>query len=224
MKTFDVVSLDMFQTLVNVDSRREQVWRCILSEQYVQELAEQYAQLLLQYFMEHWKQLKETHRFHSTREVYERSFESVFRRFNIEFDVEEACNILFQEHTKAELYEDTVRFLDRILKQYKVCIVSDADEAMVPQFYTKYGIRNFISEHYRSYKNDEDNLMFKALLHYYKVHPSKVIHIGDSESDIIGAQREGIRACWLNRDKITWKHEIKPDFIISSLDDLKKIL
>ncbi|WP_152669206.1 HAD family hydrolase [Paenibacillus sp. DMB20] len=72
---------------------------------------------------------------------------------------------------------------------------------MIARFYTDYGIHTFISEQYQSYKNDDKNTMFKELLKFYNADPRKVIHIGDSISDVVGAKREGIIACWLNRDK-----------------------
>ena len=70
----------------------------------------------------------------------------------------------------------------------------------------------------------DKNTMFKELLKFYDADPRKVIHIGDSISDVVGAKREGIIACWLNRDKKIWEHELKPDLIIESLNDLEVIL
>ncbi|MCM3698818.1 HAD family hydrolase [Paenibacillus macerans] len=224
MKPFEVVSLDMFQTLVNVDSRIEQIWKPILVNTYTYEAADECGRLLLSYFFEHWQQMKETKLFFLMREVYERSFGSLFRQMNLSYESAAALEILFEEHTRSEFYEDTVGFLKRILQKYKVCIVSDADEAMIPEFYKEYGMRILTSERYRSYKNDENNTMFKELLQIYHTNPDKVIHIGDSVSDVVGAKREGIKACWLNRHKRTWKHEVEPDFVIETLSDLESIL
>ncbi|MNE75642.1 Pyrimidine 5'-nucleotidase YjjG [compost metagenome] len=82
----------------------------------------------------------------------------------------------------------------------------------------------FTSEQFQSYKNDENNIMFKEMLKFYNADPSKVLHIGDSVSDIVGANREGITTCWLNRNKRTWEHQVKPDYVIESLNDLEGIL
>ncbi|GIP12342.1 HAD family hydrolase [Paenibacillus macerans] len=224
MKPFEVVSLDMFQTLVNVDSRIEQIWKPILVNTYTHEAADECGRLLLNYFFEHWEQMKETKLFFLMSEVYERSFGSLFRQMNMTYEAAAALKILFEEHTRSELYEDTSSFLNKISPNYKVCIVSDADEAMIPEFYKEYGMRILTSEHYRSYKNDENNTMFKELLQIYDTDPDKVIHIGDSVSDVVGAKREGIKACWLNRNKRVWNHEIEPDYVIESLSDLEVIL
>lgn len=224
MKRFELVSLDMFQTLVNVNSRMEQIWKPILSDTYTYEAAEECAQLLLSYFFEHGVRLKGTKQFFLTKEIYERSFVNVFEDFNISYDAVAANKILFDEHKLSEFYEDTLKFLDRISKEYKICIISDADDAMIPMFYADYGIHMFTSERYKSYKNDDGNIMFKEMLKLYNIAPEKVVHIGDSVSDIVGAKREGIIACWLNRSKKSWEHEVKPDFVVETLDDLEEIL
>ncbi|MFD3274447.1 HAD family hydrolase [Paenibacillus dendritiformis] len=224
MKQFELVSLDMFQTLVNVDSRIEQIWKPILLNSYTYEAANKCAHLLLRYFFEHWVEMRKTRQFFLTKEVYERSFLSVFEHLNISYDTTAANKILFEEHRLSEFYEDTLDFLSRISAKYKICIVSDADDAMLPRFYTDYGIHIFTSEQYRSYKNDDSNTMFKEMLKFYNVNPSKVIHIGDSVSDVEGARREGIITCWLNRNKKTWDYELKPDYVIESFNDLEGIL
>lgn len=139
---FEVISLDLFQTLVDNDSRIEYVWKPILGDGYT----------------------------------------------------------------------------------HKTCIVSDADEDMVPGFYQEYGIMLFTSENYQSYKNDEHNKMFKELLRINGVDPSKVLHIGDSVNDVLGAKREGMKACWLNRRGLNWEWDVEPDYEVRSLLELNPIL
>lgn len=224
MRRYEIVSLDMFQTLVNVNSRIEQVWEPILGQAYTLESANEHARLLLEYYHVHSNQLKESGQFYLTAEVYTRSYESVFTKMGLTYDLQQALQILFQEHMRAHLYEETVDFLNRVTKKYKTCLVSDADEAMLPDFYRDYGMKAFISERYRSYKNDKHNTMFKELLKQYDVDPSKVIHIGDSVSDVFGAKREGIVACWINREKQVWQHKVKPDMVIESFNDLLGVL
>ncbi len=53
----------------------------------------------------------------------------------------------------------------------------------------------------------------------------KMIIIGDSlSSDILGGINYGIDTCWLNQNNINNIQEIKPNYTISSLIDIKKIL
>lgn len=224
LKNFAVISLDLFQTLVNVESRREHIWKPILQDIFTVQLAEEYARLLLEYFMIHWHELKNTGQFYLIHEVYKKSFTDIFNEKSISFSPSEAVKILFQEHTLSNYFDETVDFLENISQKYKVCIVSDADDAMLPDFHERYGMKLFISEQYHSYKNDEKNMMFKELLKFYNIDPRKVLHIGDSASDIIGANREGIITCWINRDHRVWEHDIKPDYMIESLNEIEEIL
>lgn len=201
----------MFQTLVDVDSRVEQIWKPILQSNFTRKGAEEYGQLLLSHFSAQWMEVRQAGQFVLMKEVYQNSFKQLFYEHQISFDTAEAVRILFQEHTFSHFYDETLDFLDHISSNYKVCIVSDADHAMIPNFHEKYKIHTFVSEAYQSYKNDDRNAMFKELLRYYEVHPSEVIHIGDSASDVLGANREGISTCWVNRNKRTWDHPVKPD-------------
>lgn len=224
MAPIQVISLDMFQTLVNVDSRNEQVWKPILGPHYTYHLAEQYSSDLLEHFFVKWVEAKQSGVFCLMSEVYEQSFLELFSRIPLSYDAKEAVRILFQEHALAHFYEETVGFLERISQSYKVCIISDADDAMISGFYEQYGVKLFTSEQHRSYKNDGSNTMFKELLRHYGVGPDQVVHIGDSVSDVFGASREGIRSCWLNRNNRTWQHEVKPDYVITRLDELEELL
>jgi len=214
----------MFQTLVNVNSRIEQIWKPILQSNYTTQIAEEYAQLLMKNFLTHWIEIRKTGQFYLISEVFERSFKDLFNEKAISYNTGEAVRNLFQEHTLSHFYDETVAFLESISKKYKVCIVSDADDAMVPNFYERYGLHLFTSEQYQSYKNDDSNIMFKELLKFYDIEPKKVLHVGDSTSDIIGANREGIVTCWINRNKSTWEHEVRPDYIIESLNEIEEIL
>ncbi|MDF2924777.1 MAG: hypothetical protein K0R57_3691, partial [Paenibacillaceae bacterium] len=162
--------------------------------------------------------------FYLMHDVYERSFRDFFGEIGHGYDTAEAVNILFREHALSHFYTETAGFLERVSREYQVCIVSDADDAMIFGFYEQYGVRLFTSERHQSYKNDHKNTMFKELLQFYGVQPGQVIHIGDSASDVLGADREGIITCWINRDNRTWQHEVKPDYIIESLDQLDDIL
>ena len=220
----ELVSLDLFQTLVNIDSRREQVWKPILQGDYAPSLAETCAGALRGHFFDQWAVSQTSGAFISLQEVYGRSFAAYFAETGRSFDAEEAVDILFREHRAAPFYEETAEFLGKLMNTRKMCIVSDADEAMIPDFCAAYGIKLFTSEEHRSYKNDDRNRMFKEVIRYYGVQPSEILHIGDSVSDVLGARREGIRTCWINRTGSVWTQEAEPDFTVTSLLELEGLL
>ena len=224
MNRFKVISLDMCQTLVNVNSRTQQVWRPIMQQIYTDERAYALSELLFRQYSTVSGCVKESGQFRTTNEVYKECFQNVFLQHAMPFDCSEAVNILFAEHRLSELYEETERFLERIVQEYQVCIVSDTDALMLPDFYKKYPVQLFTSEGYKSYKNDGPNTMFKEVIAYYGVDPKQILHIGDSNSDIIGANRVGIQACWLNREERVWNSEVNPDYIVRHLEEIYSFL
>ncbi|GGH16358.1 HAD family hydrolase [Paenibacillus segetis] len=224
MSRFEVISLDMFQTLVNVDSRKEQVWKRILQDTYTSELASEYGRTLLEHYYSVATEARRLREFVLTSDIYRGSFERIFAQHHISYDSSVAVEILFQEHRLSKLYEETEDVLKRLIKEFQVCIVSDTDIMMLPEFYKNYSIPLFASEQYQSYKNDQDNRMFKEVIQHYDIEPSKIIHIGDTTSDVIGAKRAGMTTCWINRDQQQWNQDIQPDYIIESLDEIFDIV
>jgi putative hydrolase of the HAD superfamily len=95
---------------------------------------------------------------------------------------------------------------------------------MLPEFYRNYPVTLFTSEIYKSYKNDSHNRMFGEVIAHYGVEPGQIIHVGDTASDVLGAARAGIRACWINRDEAEWQQEVKPDYTVKTLDELYSLL
>lgn len=135
---FKLVSLDVFQTLMDVNTRRDYVWRSILGDSYSETLAEEY-----------WN---------------------------------DANNLVFSYFNKC---------------------VSDADRDMVSPLLERFIFdKVFLSEDYHCYKFDPKGHIFNEVIGYYKVNPEEIIHIGDGYSDIVGANRVGIKTCWLNRRNV----------------------
>ena len=85
-------------------------------------------------------------------------------------------------------------------------------------------IRFLYQKQAQSYKKDKEGKIFKQVLEHYNVEPEKIIHIGDSLSDIIGANRVGIKSCWINRNNYKWKYGVNPTYEVSSLVEVLSIL
>jgi putative hydrolase of the HAD superfamily len=66
-----------------------------------------------------------------------------------------------------------------------------------------------------------DRRFFEVAVREAGCAPSAIVHIGDSlVSDVAGAQAAGIRAIWLNRDRLPNTTGIVPDAEITSLSEL----
>lgn len=224
MQPFRVISLDMFQTLVNIQGRRNEVWKPILQQDFSEEKAHELGSLLLSHYFAVSTEARETVGFISSKEIYSRGFNKVFQQHGMDYDILQAVDNLFAQHRLSAMYADTETFLQQICGEFQVCIVSDSDALMLPDFYQNYPITLFTSEAYQSYKNDSHNRIFAEVIAHYGVEPGEIIHIGDSASDILGAARAGIRSCWINRDQSAWKHEVKPDYTVATLDECYELI
>jgi FMN phosphatase YigB (HAD superfamily) len=223
---FKIVSLDMFQTLVDVNSIRYETWKRILKENYTVELADrcwiEANKLVFDYFNNYDKGEQV---FLNVKTVFENCYKKLFTEFEIKADPKVSAHILANQHTFAIPYQETEKFINSATNAYKTCLVSDADTDMILPIIERYIFdKVFISEEYMSYKNEATGKIFKKVLQHYNVLPQEIIHIGDGYSDIAGASKVGITTCWLNRDNKKWEHIIKPDYIITSLLELAPIL
>ncbi|WP_340022962.1 HAD family hydrolase [Paenibacillus sp. FSL K6-1096] len=224
MQPFRIISLDMFQTLVNIQGRRAEVWKPLLKQEFSEARSLELGSQLLKGYYTAASAAREAGTFISSREIYYIGFQSISQKYGLDYDSTQAVDNLFAQHRLSEMYADTLAFLERICGEYQVCIVSDTDELMLPEFYRNYPITLFTSEAYQSYKNDSQNRMFTEVIAHYGVEPGQILHIGDSAADILGAARAGIRSCWLNRDGQQWQHEVKPDYTAETLDEVYTLL
>jgi putative hydrolase of the HAD superfamily len=226
MNEFEVVSVDMFQTLVDVNSRRYEVFKSILGDLYTEGLADECwnaANSILSRCIK--KYIEQDEFFYPVRKVFKSCYQELFPMKGINFDPVNGAKILAYEHGKSDLFEDTETFLYNVQKKYPICLVSDTDNDMVQPILEKLEFDEvFLSEELKCYKNSSYKSMFTYVLSHYKVNPQQIIHIGDSYADIAGAKGLGITACWLNRYNKEWKYDIKPDYIVTSLNDVAEII
>lgn len=181
----------MFQTLVNFNTRIPVIWRKILDEEYTEDNAYKFGHELLSYFIEDFYEKSQNDGFETIKSMFINSFDKVFRDKKINFSVREAAEIIVKKHGFSEPYHDTDSFFE-LVADYPVCLVSDADFEMVNPLLEKYNFDNtFISEQYKSYKSNSENIIFKKVLEEYNVKPEEIIHIGDGYSDIFGAKQVG---------------------------------
>jgi putative hydrolase of the HAD superfamily len=216
----------MFQTLVDVNTRIPYIWQRILQDQYSDEVASKCAKLV---------SLKAINQFHETscrsaefnnlRSLFAPCFKEIAMETGLGFNSDIALEIFLSEHSNSALYDDSMQFFQLIGDRVPICLVSDADQIMIEPLLNKFKFDSiFISEGVGAYKNDYSSRMFSKVLEHYKVNPEKVIHIGDSSSDIIGANKVGIKSCWINRHLSEWKYGGKPDYIVHSLVEVMDLI
>jgi putative hydrolase of the HAD superfamily len=213
-----VVSVDMFQTLVDIASRRCHIWRAFLGDGYSEPLAEEYWVLTSESVLDYFHRLTSQGQFLTLKSIFALCFADLFPKIGLDFDPERAARILATQHGLASPYEDSRGFLDSVAEKYPICLVTDTDDDMLSPLLGLGAFDSvFTSERLRSYKNDPECKLFSAVVEHYDIAPEKIIHIGDSSADVLGADRVGMRTCWLNRDGSAWHHDVKPDHVASTL-------
>lgn len=222
----DVICIDMFQTLVDVNTRIPFIWQRILQDKYSDELARICAN---QVSLKIIKQLHEagctSSKFYNLRFLFTPCFKEIALETGLKFNPDAAVDIFLSEHGNSALYDDSLQFFELTDGRVPICLVSDADNIMIQPLLSKFRFDSvFISEDIGSYKNDNGSKMFSKVLDHYQVKPDKVLHVGDSSSDIIGANKVGIKSCWINRHHLEWKHNDKPDYIVNSLVEVTDLI
>jgi len=226
VKKYKVVSVDMFGTLADLTSVRENVWQEILGEGYTPVLAEEYwdrASNLLYEFFE--TKIRKEGQYVPPKLMFSQCYSVLFAETGIDVDPDEAAGILAQHHSQSGLFDDATLFLNTIGREYPVCLSSDTDEDMLGSLRDIYPFdKVFTSEEIGAYKTGSEGRFFKALVDHYGIKPESIIHVGDTIADIAGASEAGITNCWLNRTGRPWPYEVKPDFEVSSLLEFADIL
>lgn len=223
---FELLFIDMFQTLVNVNTRIPFIWKKILNDNYSEALAYECAKSVSKnVFCKFHQNASDNMKFINLKTMFKPFFQTVLKEMNISFDADEAVKIFMDEHGKAAPYDDVEEFFISLKDKLPICLITDADYEMVLPLLEKYKFEKvFISEEAQSYKNEPNGKIFKDALKSFSVDPNKVLHIGDSSSDIIGANRAGINTCWINRENTEWRYSPKPDYTIRSLNEVLDII
>ena len=221
MTELRVVSIDMFRTLVDLGSVEENMWHMILgdrfSEALVQECADRATNSMFSYLPKEG--------FISVKQMFAACFAELFKSIGIEYSPDEAADIWAKQHAFCEQYSDSVEFLSEVGKQYPICLASDADDEMLGVLGQIYAFDYiFTSEKLGVYKANADGRFFTAIISHYGIRPEQIIHIGDGRREILSAHKAGMVTCWLNRKGLEWKHDVKPDYEVTSLIEAASIL
>jgi FMN phosphatase YigB (HAD superfamily) len=147
----------------------------------------------------------------------------IFSEIHLDYDPRMAASVLIQGHKMDRFFDDAKPFIKEIKQKYTVCLSTDCDTEMLGNINELYDFdKMFVSEDLQVYKLNPK--FFKHVIKHYNVSPENILHIGDSESDIIAPRQLGIITCWLNRNNHKWDQAIKPDFEVKSLLEILDIL
>jgi putative hydrolase of the HAD superfamily len=218
-----VVSVDLFRTLVDPDRELGAIWKTLLRENYSEENFQncrmRFNRIITQQFIDAGS---DAH-FTDERTLLEDTFRELSAEVHLDFPPEPCAEVLVAVHREGRLYEDTIHFLKRLSHSYIVCLSSDADDDMIPAIEDfRLFDHVFTSEGLKSYKFSPR--FFNQVVEHYRMKPDNILHVGDSNSDVVGAHQCGITTCWLNRHDRKWNHPVVPDFEVKSLSEILSLL
>lgn len=166
----------------------------------------------------------------SRRQVLEGRFDILFRRHGIDFSGAEA-NAVYEDLLSIGHYfmPGAPELLEALKGKYDLYIASNGVAKVQAGRLSSAGIAPyfkgiFISETMGADKPSREyfDLCFAKMEHF---DPERTIIVGDSlTSDIRGGINAGIKTCWINHRRRLARDDIKPDWVIYSLDELPPLL
>lgn len=114
MQTFKVISLDMFQTLVNIQGGGQKSGSRFLSRNSAKISPGSWAASCSATISLYQPEAREAGSFISSKEIYSRGFQQVFLQYGLDYDCSQAVDNLFAQHRLSAMYADTEAFLQRI--------------------------------------------------------------------------------------------------------------
>ncbi len=133
---------------------------------------------------------------------------------------EAAFEAFYAARNAVEFYPDALPALQRMAARWPIVALTNGNADLQ---------RIGIAGHFRAYVSARseghakpDTAIFHAACAQLGLPPARVLHIGDDPIlDIFGAQRAGLRCCWINRDRLPWPDELpRPDLEFTTLDAL----
>lgn len=226
MKKYKVITIDLFQTLVNVESRSDIIWHRILREDESNEMHFLMKKRAKETLVEAFHQQHALNaNFKTLREIFTGCFEQLFLSEKLIYDPKIACDIFINEHNKSTWYHDSIPFIKKVKKHAIVCLLSDADNDMIKDLLVDELFHDvIISEDVHSYKAHSSGKMFYEVMKRWGCQPEEMLHIGDASSDIIGASRLNIDTCWIRRVYQKRSFDVEPTYTVTNLEALDRLL
>ncbi|MCR5609542.1 MAG: HAD family hydrolase [Lachnospiraceae bacterium] len=186
-----------------------------------------------QVFYKKWKTLKKDmmigDKFYSEKELFAISLNKMFEEYNIKADalkeVQPMIRVLFSERKVFKETKETLKMLDEKGIRYAIGSTTDTDSIEYFLKQNELNIENvFTSEDMRVYKPFPR--FYEEILKSTGWDVDECLFVGDNLiDDIKGPQSIGMKAVLIDR-KSTYdiNSGIKPDYIISSLNELENII
>lgn len=134
---------------------------------------------------------------------------------------EAAFAVFFTERNRVALYPEVEAVLQRLSTRFRLVALSNGNACIERIGLTRYFSASVNAA--RVGKPKPDPAMFHVALADMDVQSAAWLHVGDHpEHDVLGAQRAGVRAVWINRHAATWPLHLAPP--AARLNDLQGLI
>ena len=128
---------------------------------------------------------------------------------------------------KTKLYPYAKELLDNLSKNHNLALVTNKPDEYIKPILKKFNINvfDFILGGNFEHKKPSPIPLLKAC-EYFSVNPSEAIMIGDSKNDILAAKNAKIKSIAITHGYNQGENikDFNPDFIVSSLKEIKDII
>ena len=155
-------------------------------------------------------------------EAFKQTLQSVD---NSDDDLAVHLNMLYLKHRFEDilLFDDVLPMLDALQEHYMMGLLSNGNT--YPERCGLGGYFQFVVFAQEHGIQKPDPRLFEIAIERAGCTKRQLLHVGDSfQNDIIGAKQAGIKSVWLNRQGGSNEAEQQPDFEISSLRELTRVV
>src|SRR5262249_31194668 len=131
MHAIQLVSIDLFETLVDASAGRHALWQTFLGGTSTHARIEQAWTLTTQRLFASLDQIIAASTYQPLHAVFQACYMKIFAHLQVVFDPGEAARMAVRYHAQSPWFPAAVPCLEAIRRRYPLCLASDADEAMV---------------------------------------------------------------------------------------------
>ena len=164
-------------------------------------------------------------------EELRKDFFKYFKQYDNDLLEQELYEIYHNRFDKIYYYPEVEATLKKLKKEgYKLALMSNTESLRQKDLEKRLKLKeyfDFLGYSFEIGVIKPDKKTFKTVLSHFDFPPSEVLMVGDSlRSDIGGAQSMKLHNCLVEHDNIDKKYHpsIKPEFKITKLDELFKVL
>ena len=164
--------------------------------------------------------------FKTIKEINLESLALTFEKFSINVSPSEFVNKLFYLWSFPRLFPEVKDVLSDLKENYVLGILSNTDDETLFSAVKHTGLEmNYIltSEQAKSYKPNTD--IFLRACNDLGLNKDKVVYVGNSLNDIVGAKKAGLMMIHVNRRKVPLNSPLYlPDYEVESLQPVPNII